>query len=234
MINLTIDNDIYHIPTGWDEVSIGLYSNIKENYTSDTTVAELLYMLAKIPQEYSDLFDDKQLMSILYRLNFLNEQLVKIDTPTFEDYHLVDINKMTVGEWVDFESKLKMDDADNIIHNLLSVIVRKENIEYDSNNNSVRADHFYNNMDVVSAISYLNNFMVQREYVYSSYKDLFESNEEDDTGGSKNVVKWGWIGFLFDLCDKDITKLEEISKMSILLALNWSLYQVDMIKNLKQ
>lgn len=232
MINLTIDNNKYFIPTSWDEVSIELYIKIMDNYNYSTSIVDLLMLLADIPEEYTLMFNDGQLLSILYRLSFLNEPVVKKDNPCFEDYDMIDINKMSIGEWVDFESKLKIDDTNYSIHNLLSVIIRKDFSKYDSENNNERSDYFYKNMDVVTAISYLSNYMQVRENVYSSYKDLFNTNEEDN-GGSKTVVKWGWIGFLFDLCNKDITKLDEISKMSILLALNWSLYQSDMIKNLK-
>lgn len=233
MINLTIDSNLYKIPTDWSEVSIETFVKIHDNYTMSTSVADLFEMIAGIPKEYSNLFNEEQLVSILYRLNYLNESIVKTEEPVFEDYVLSEINKISVGEWVDFESKLKLDDGVYILHNLLSVILKHKNTEYDSDNNSVRAEYFYKNMDIVTASSYLDIYMKTREGIFSSFKDLFDGGEEEESSGSKNVVKWGWIGFLFDLCNKDITKLEEISKMSVLLALNWSLYQNDMIKNLK-
>ena len=235
MITLNINNNSYKIPTDWKDVSLCMYEKLSTDYNNDTTVEMLFTNTFNVLKEDFDCIKEEMLLYILGKLSFTTTDVIIEDNPTFiyegKHYSIVnDTSKLSVGEWVDFEGKLL---AEASITDLLSVIVRDDIAKYDSDNNKVRKELFYNNMNVVSALSFFKKYMSMREAIFSSFEPLFNSNDEEPSG-SKNIVNWGWIGFLFGLCNKDITKVEEISQYSLILALNWAMYQNDMTKNLKQ
>tara|TARA_R100000988_G_C3992292_1_gene163473 strand:+ start:98 stop:355 length:258 start_codon:yes stop_codon:yes gene_type:complete len=40
--------------------------------------------------------------------------------------------------------------------------------------------------------------------------------------------KWGWFGVMHRLCNQDISKLENITKLSLLECLTWLTYEIDL------
>jgi hypothetical protein len=58
---------------------------------------------------------------------------------------------------------------------------------------------------------------------------------DKDAEGNEDVIatesfaeKWGWFGVMYRLCNADISKLEQITKLNLLDAFTWLSYETDL------
>ena len=60
---------------------------------------------------------------------------------------------------------------------------------------------------------------------------IFDSSaegNEDAVAGNDFANRWGWFGVMHRLCGEDISKLESITKLSLLECLTWLSYETDL------
>ena len=60
---------------------------------------------------------------------------------------------------------------------------------------------------------------------------IFDSEAEgnDEAIATKDFASsWGWFGVMHRLCGEDISKLESITKLSLLNCLTWLSYETDL------
>tara|TARA_R110001592_G_scaffold162783_1_gene396414 strand:+ start:162 stop:392 length:231 start_codon:yes stop_codon:yes gene_type:complete len=56
-----------------------------------------------------------------------------------------------------------------------------------------------------------------------------EADGNKDAVATENMAnKWGWFGVMHRLCGEDISKLEAITKLSLLECLTWLSYETDL------
>ena len=67
-----------------------------------------------------------------------------------------------------------------------------------------------------------------RQRTINNFEALFGETDEEDTGGNELVSKWGWFGVLYRLTGGEFSKLELITERSLLEALTWLSYELDL------
>ena len=56
-----------------------------------------------------------------------------------------------------------------------------------------------------------------------------DAKGNDDSIGTKSFAeKWGYFGIMYRLCNADISKLEQITKLNLLEAFTWLTYETDL------
>jgi hypothetical protein len=70
-----------------------------------------------------------------------------------------------------------------------------------------------------------------REGIVKDFGIIFDGSAE---GNEKAIAsesfaeKWGYFGLMYRLCNADISKLEQITKLNILEAFTWLSYETDL------
>ena len=70
-----------------------------------------------------------------------------------------------------------------------------------------------------------------RERIVEDFAIIFDGT---DTGDSEGITdgnfaeRWGYFGLMYRLCNADISKLEQISKLNLLEAFTWLSYETDL------
>ena len=58
--------------------------------------------------------------------------------------------------------------------------------------------------------------------------DKAAEGNEDVIATESFAEKWGWFGVMYRLCNADISKLEQITKLNLLDAFTWLSYETDL------
>jgi hypothetical protein len=58
--------------------------------------------------------------------------------------------------------------------------------------------------------------------------DKDAEGNEDAIATESFAEKWGWFGVMYRLCNADISKLEQITKLNLLDAFTWLSYETDL------
>jgi len=70
------------------------------------------------------------------------------------------------------------------------------------------------------------------------YDPLFtssgEENEPKEEVSDEGFDRWNWTGVIFELCDKDITKIDMVTDRNIIETMNWLSYHKEKNEILKK
>lgn len=74
------------------------------------------------------------------------------------------------------------------------------------------------------------------KWIYKEYEGLFniedddnEEDSEDEFEQDVSFTRWGWLGTIFELCDNQIFRIDEVTQRPILEVLNWLSYHKEKI-----
>jgi hypothetical protein len=164
-----------------------------------------------------------------------------------EDYIFKPFNNLTLFEFIDLEYFLTNDYIVHISH-IASVFYRR--IDKDKWNNVEFEPYVFSPFerfdlfdDVVITDVYgiLTDYLKYRENFMQKYENLFNDNDEDDEEEDdindfdsveqykdslkqkeqgKTAKKWGWESLLYDLCEVDLTKMDDIGNQSLIFVFN--------------
>ena len=165
-----------------------------------------------------------------------------------QTYILQPFKKLTLFEFIDLEYFLTNDYINHISH-IASVFYRRvdadkwENVEFEPYIFSPFDRYeLFDDLYVTEVYGILTDYMKYREDFMNKYEHLFnETDDEDDEEQldvkdfdsiedykasleqkeqGKRSKKWGWEALLFDLCEGDLTKIEEIGKLPLIFVFN--------------
>jgi len=172
-----------------------------------------------------------------------------------EDFIFKPFNKLTLFEFIDLEYFLSNDYIVHISH-ILSVFYRR--IDKDKWNNVEFEPYIFSPFErfelfddqiVTDVYGILTDYLKYRENFMQKYENLFNDNDEDDeeqddindfdsvdeykankeaVEHGKKAKKWGWESLLFDLCDGDITKMDDVGNQSLIFVFNMLSMRKDM------
>jgi hypothetical protein len=240
------------VKKSWNDISVEEWLDLEKLKESElsfwTYQIERLSILCEVDSD-DDYFDDLDIDDI----NVLIKEASFLDTPPSRnyktdigDYKLINLNKITIGEWIDLDTYLTKDFFSNYTK-LLSILYRKikvndwgyieyEPYNYDINVRSLDFE-FININDVYGVIEYVMNW---RKSVLDNYKSILldddgeELDEEEKEGLSEADIKeieadlkkekakkdFSWLKFVWDLSGEDITKMKEVLKTSFIMTMN--------------
>lgn len=172
-----------------------------------------------------------------------------------EDYIFKPFNKLTLFEFIDLEYFLTNDYITHISH-IASVFYRRidkdkwNNIEFEPYIFSpFERFELFDDVFITDVYGILTDYLKYRENFMKKYENLFNDNdeeydEEDDINDfdsveqykdslkqkeyGKKAKKWGWESLLFDLCEGDITKMDEVGNQSLIFVFNMLSMRKDM------
>jgi hypothetical protein len=172
-----------------------------------------------------------------------------------EDFIFKPFNKLTLFEFIDLEYFLSNDYIKHLSH-ILSVFYRR--IDKDKWNNVEFEPYIFSPFErfeqfddqiITDVYGILTEYLKYRENFMQKYENLFNESDEDDEEeddindfnnvdeykdslkqkeDGKKARKWGWESLLFDLCEGDITKMDDVGNQSLIFVFNMLSMRKDM------
>jgi len=240
------------IKKSWNDITVEEWIDLEKLRLGDlsfwTYQIERLSILCEVDSD-DDYFDDLDIDDI----NVLIKEAYFLDTPPGRNYKsyighykLINLNKSTIGEWIDLDTYLTKDFMDNFTK-VLSILYKKwkvnewgyieyEPYNYDINVRSLDFEYI-KIVDVYGIIDYVFNW---RKNVLDNYKSILlsddgeELDDDEREGLSEADIKeieadlkkdkakkdFSWIKFVYDLSGEDITKIGDVLRTSFILTMN--------------
>lgn len=159
-------------------------------------------------------------------------------------------NALTVGEFIDLEHFFSNDyylNLSTILAILYRIEIEAQDKDWFPNviepygNYIFHRAHYFNSVSINQVYGVLQNYINWRTDLFETYEGLFDGvsqDEEDDDGPIQGesiiarserikeerkqqaIKKWGWDIFLLRLANNDITKVEAVTKINLIQALN--------------
>jgi hypothetical protein len=172
-----------------------------------------------------------------------------------EDYIFKPFNKLTLFEFIDLEYFLSNDYIVHISH-IASVFYRRidkdkwQNVEFEPYVFSpFERFELFDDVVITDVYGILTDYLKYRENFMQKYENLFNDNDQDDEDEEdindfdsvdeykdslkqkehgKKAKKWGWESLLYDLCEGDLTKIEDIGNQNLIFVFNMLSMRKDM------
>lgn len=237
------------IPKSWSEIYLDQFVSIRtlETRSIYSNSLEILAILTDTTSN-DEIWDDMDLDDMN---DLINDILWLKNEPStnfkrhIDDLEIVDINKITFGEFLDLEYYFT--DYYNNLSKICAVMYRKYKYdewgikryepypEYDINERAMMfEDKFIT--DIYGVIKYYLDFKEMINRTYDLFEpaiddeDLEELDEEDLEAEKQEKVyrNWVWENILHKLSNGDITKYDDILKKPIIFIFNQLSFQKDM------
>ncbi len=224
--------------------------NLKEFDSQDDYYIQILSILSNQSiddiedLDYDDFKQHIANLNFIYRLPTKQPSIkLKIEDT---DLYLMDLTQLTIGEFIDLEHFIT-DGYTKNLNVILSILYRRKTIhsspfildEFESYGNWIyhRASLF-DDICVNDVYGVINNYMTFRANIFDTYQGLFDNEDPqeldiDDSESFKSklektkanndgkaIRKWGWDALLLKLAKNDPSRLNEVTGMPLIQALN--------------
>jgi hypothetical protein len=232
------------LPKSWSEIDVLQFKEIRELYSIEevfTREIEILATLADIPSDELEDFDIDDVSEMLADIKFVNSEPSKQYKHQLDNYHYKPLKLLTVGEFIDLEFYFSKDYNQHIGH-IASIMYRKTLLNewgdkiYEPYNFSPR-DRFelFDEYPINDIYGIIPEFISFRENFMKTYGNLFHDDNEDDEDDDikpttsqeskelqlkKSEIKWGWERLIYNLCNEDLTKFEDVTNLPLVLTFN--------------
>lgn len=230
-----------HLPKSWNDIDVLQFKEIRELYSIEETFAreiEILAALADISSDELEDMDVSEVSDLLRTITFINSEPSKNYKHDLDKWKFKPFNKLTTGEFIDLEYFFSNDYTKHIGH--IAAICYRQHIvnewgelmfEPYKFNPFDRHEEFdlYCINDIYGIIPEYLSF---RESFMSKYELLFEADsiDEDDPietpedkkadQQKKSAIKWSWERLLYGLANEDLTKINQVTDMPLILTFN--------------
>jgi hypothetical protein len=251
----------FDIPISWQEITVEEYVELNLLDVNELGIIglqlERFCILAGITNDDDRIEDiDIDELDEVYRtLYFLNTTPNHNLKNEIENYRLININKISLGEFVDIDMFLQEGLYENFTK-ILSVLYRKNKIDewgnilyepygFDINQRKDEYDGLYI-YDVYGAVE---EFIKFRELILSTYTVIFSTDNPDeeltdeekeglaedeieeinrDLEKERRMSRFAWPALVYDLAGEDIIKMREIFKLPLTYVLNMIVMKITM------
>lgn len=162
-------------------------------------------------------------------------------------YVFKDFKKLSLYEFIDLEYFLSNDYIKHISH-ILSIFYRRiqldkwQNVEFEPYTFSpFERFELFDEVNITDVYGILTDYLKYRENFMQKYENLFNETDEDEDETDdlndfdsvdeykankeakeqgKKARKWGWERLLYDLCEGDITKMDEVGELPLIFVFN--------------
>jgi len=238
------------LPKNWGDISYEVWKELVEikklNLPFTNLYIEILSLLWDISPD-DDMFDMDidELISHVKEIDWvLKEPIFNTPVKEWNDFRLKNLNKITLGEFIDIENKVN--DIDNNLDWVCAILYKRW--KEDEWNNSVDEPYLYDLDERIALfrgaplpllLAIKGEYLKWRENFMLNYKELFESGEPSDEVeedeeliGVENkmakinnkkaeiAVKWSWENLLWGLSGEDITKIKNIFELNVIFVFN--------------
>lgn len=243
------------VKKSWNDISVEEWIDLeklkKDNNSFWTYQLERLSILCELDSDDGDFdnLDIDEITELIKEASFLDTPPSKNYKLDIGEYKLINLSKITLGEWIDIDTYLTKDLLNNFTK-LLALLWRKSKVnewgyieyepyEYDINVRSLEFE-WINIVDVWGIIEFITDW---RRNILDNYKSILitddgEELDDDEKDGltdidikeieedlRKEKIKkdFSWIKFVWDLSGDDITKIKDVLKTSFIMIMNTQL-----------
>lgn len=227
----------------WLELELSKKNNSYWDY--QTTKLSILCEIDK-DDEYFDDLDIDDITDLINKSKFLDTPPNKNWDKVIDKYHFIDLNKITVGEWIDLDNFLMKDMLGNFTK-ILSILWRQKstdkwgNIEWEpyTYNINLRSREF-EFIKIGSVYGVIEYILSWREKILENYKAILTSDDGDkldetekeglteadiveieaDLKKERAKLDFSWLKFVWDLSGEDITKMKDVLSTGFILTMN--------------
>jgi hypothetical protein len=240
------------VKKSWNDITIEEWVDLEKLKNEDISFwsyqLERLSILCEVDSD-DDYFDDLDIDDInelIKEVSFLDIKPNKNFKSDIIQYKLINLNRITIGEWIDLDTYLTKDFLNNFTK-ILSILYRKTRVSdwgyieyepYDFNINERCLEFEYIMInDLYGVIDYLVEW---RRNILENYKSILIGDDGDNLDESekdglseadikeiendlqKDKVKrdFSWIKFVWDLSNGDITKMKDVLNTSFIMTMN--------------
>lgn len=215
-----------NVPTEWNEVLLKDYEtwhrletgNTKELYQCISNLCKVnIEVLHKVPKEAID--EIEGILSFLSHSDLEPSQSVQIDS---DIYTLANVDKLTLGEWIDVDEIINNSEANNIFSDSLAVVCRPIGEEYSHEICKERSELFQNQScdKTLPLISFFLRKEKQSKEISNQYSQIVEVATQylqdiksfaENGDGIKRLPIWQRTRFsyLIKLLEKQLLKCSD-------------------------
>jgi len=232
-----------HLPKSWNEIDVLQFKEIRELYAIEevfTREIEILAALADIPSDDLEDLDISEVSEMLADITFINSEPSKVFKHQLDEYQYKPLNKLTVGEFIDLEHFFALDYTKHIGH-IASILYRKvstnkwgETVWEPYDYSPFERHELFDDYNITDIYGIIPTYLTFRTEFMDKYYLLFSEDSEPDEDEPaprtseeakqeqehKSAIKWGWERLIYSLCNEDLTKFKEVTKLPLILTFN--------------
>lgn len=230
------------LPKNWNQIRVDQFKELYNLARGDFDSLFLynLELLAIVTDQDADDIDISvdELTDYVKDLTFLQREPPKTLEKTIDNLTYKGVKHLTLGEFIDLEYYFALDYINNL-EVICSILYRKTGINdwseltfepyrYDPKDRV----EIFSELPITSLYGVVRDYMDFRESFLKSYENLFQPDiEETDEELSpedkkeeekeKRLEKWSWEMVIYELAGEDITKVDQVTDLPLILAFNF-------------
>lgn len=237
MIKIKIEDTLYNVPEGWNDVTLGQYEKWFD-YVADTKMkeVELVSLISTIPFDllstlplsfYTDVLN---MVSFAFAGNdFKPSNKILIDD---EVYSVSIKDELTLAQYVDVEATFEEEGNDSRLSEILAIVCLRKGEKYDSKILKERKKLFQD-LKMNEVFPLLAFFFAIKKELVEDYNILFKGS-----GTGKPICKpyqdfsrkWGWYKVIAEITKDEIQKFDEVTNQTVITVFNFLCYRLDKVQ----
>lgn len=240
------------LPKSWNDITVEQFRELKslDNEDFDSLFSRELESLAILTNSDIDEFEEMdidELTSTISQIKFIKKPPTSQFKRDVNEFRHKGVDSLTLGEFIDLEHYFNKDYIINLSV-ICGIFYRKhsvnqwgvEEFEPYKFNPLHRVDTF-NELPISFVYGITNDYLKFRENFLKVYENLFqpvfdsEDSEEDmdiedikAEEEEKKATRWSWESIIWSLCNEDITKVDQVTDLPLILAFNFLSMRNDM------
>lgn len=232
------------LPKAWNQITIETFIELRNLSQEDGMFNYQIDVLCTLLDCYPEDLDDisiEELDELLIDVKFIRDEPLKRYETQLGDFQLKPFNKITLGEFISLETYFS-DDYIKKLPNIVAILYRRYKLNewndktlepYNFNSND-RLEWFMD-FSITSVFGLLPEYIKFREGIIDQYKNLMTESYEDDfetdepldieeqkeLEEEKKNQKWAWEQLIWNLCNEDLTKFNDVCDLPLILVFNF-------------
>ena len=236
----------FNIPKGWNEVTVEDFLELRSLETEEfvsfySKQVSILSILCLVDETEFEEMDIDELGVLMSQLKWLHTQPSVDFKDTVDDLHMIELNKLTFGQFLDIEHFISDDYYKNI--NLIAAIVYgKQRIgewgetlfePYGKIDIWKRADTFKDIL-ISDIFGIIHHILTWRQGIMDIYSNIFQPTIDDkdsddemsaedlkEEEDEQKLEKFYWQFLINDLTDNDVTKIGAVTDLPLIQVMNY-------------
>jgi len=220
------------LPKSWKQIKVDQYVELRSLKEEDFGSLFLynLELLAILTDTDADELEDltaDELTEQINQIRWIGREPAGFSNRVL-DYTLTPLKRISLGEFIDLEHYFSNDYVKNLT-NICAIRYRKTDEKYNYDPTD-RADEF-NELPITDVYGIIPEYLKFREEFIKAYENLFmpdieETDELDpedkrEEEEEKKSQKWSWERIIYDLCNGDITKVDQVTELPLVMVFNF-------------
>ena len=237
------------LPKNWYGVTVFQYQELVEIELRRSEMSTTEYFLEKVAlfldtsvdDELFDELDSQELFELINALSWTNSPVPVCNPVEISGMVPNKLDRLCLGEFIDLENLTL--ETDQNLHKIAAILYKQT--RKDSWNN-IQVEPYDYDLEERSEIfldaplpgiyNMIKNWTSWRNNFLENYEELFQEEpvaelDEDlepheiaeqrkQLQREKNAMKWSWENTIWNLCDKDITKMKDVFGLEVIFVFN--------------